>query len=63
MNEELLGLSSSSLSICGYREIGQTQTQKNPLTLDELRSFSRQLLNISFVLYWRENEGDDGRYG
>lgn len=29
---------------------------RNPLTLDELRSFSRQLLNIVFLLYWREDQ-------
>ncbi|KAH9948904.1 HECT-domain-containing protein [Amylocystis lapponica] len=29
---------------------------RNPLTLDELTSFSRQLLNIAFTLYWREDQ-------
>ncbi|THH16719.1 hypothetical protein EW146_g3984 [Bondarzewia mesenterica] len=29
---------------------------RNPLTLDELTSFSRQLLNIAFILYWREDQ-------
>ncbi|KAF9816031.1 hypothetical protein IEO21_04206 [Rhodonia placenta] len=28
---------------------------RNPLTLDELVVFSRKLLNIAFVLYWRED--------
>ena len=28
---------------------------RNPLTLDELIVFSRQLLNIAFTLYWRES--------
>ena len=27
---------------------------RNPLTLDELTSFSRKPLNIAFTLYWRE---------
>ena len=27
-------------------------TQRNPLTLDELTSFSKQLLHIAFTLYW-----------
>ncbi|KAF8182521.1 HECT-domain-containing protein [Pholiota molesta] len=27
---------------------------RNPLTLDELVEFSRQLLNIAFTLYWRD---------
>jgi ubiquitin-protein ligase E3 C len=31
-------------------------SQRNPLTLDELTSFSRQLLNIAFMLYWREDQ-------
>lgn len=28
---------------------------RNPLTLDELVVFSRKLLNIAFVLYWRKD--------
>ncbi|RDX43479.1 HECT-domain-containing protein [Lentinus brumalis] len=28
---------------------------RNPLTLDELKVFSRKLLNIAFALYWRED--------
>jgi hypothetical protein len=32
-----------------------TQAQRNPLTLDELRVFSQQLLNIVFALYWGRN--------
>ncbi|EJF56635.1 HECT-domain-containing protein [Dichomitus squalens LYAD-421 SS1] len=28
---------------------------RNPLSLDELTGFSRQLLNIAFTLYWRED--------
>ena len=28
---------------------------RNPLSLDELTAFSRQLLNIAFTLYWRED--------
>ena len=31
-------------------------TQRNPLTLDELTLFSKQLLNITFVLYWKEDQ-------
>ncbi|KAF9522169.1 HECT-domain-containing protein [Crepidotus variabilis] len=33
------------------------RSQRNPLTLDELKSFSRQLLNIAFALYWRDESG------
>lgn len=28
---------------------------RNPLTLDELTTFSRKMLNIAFTLYWRED--------
>jgi ubiquitin-protein ligase E3 C len=51
-------LGSSSSSGRGVGAVGATQAQRNPLTLDELRAFSRQLLNIAFVLYWREDGGD-----
>lgn len=33
-----------------------TITARNPLTLDEITSFSKQLLNIVFLLYWREDQ-------
>ena len=33
-----------------------TGSPRNPLTVDELRVFSRQLLNIAFTLYWREDQ-------
>ncbi|TFK31976.1 HECT-domain-containing protein [Crucibulum laeve] len=33
-----------------------TSAPRNPFTLDELRSFSRQLLNIAFALYWRDDQ-------
>lgn len=29
---------------------------RNPLSLDELTSFSRKLLNIAFTLYWKEDQ-------
>lgn len=31
---------------------------RNPLTTDEISSFSRQLLNITFLLYWREDQAN-----
>lgn len=31
-------------------------TARNPLTLDEITVFSKQLLNIAFTLYWREDQ-------
>lgn len=51
-------LGSSSSSGLGVGVVGATQAQRNPLTLDELRAFSRQLLNIAFALYWREDGVD-----
>ena len=33
-----------------------TITARNPLTLDEITSFSKQLLNIVFLLYRREDQ-------
>jgi ubiquitin-protein ligase E3 C len=29
---------------------------RNPLTLDEVTSLSRKLLNIAFTLFWREGQ-------
>jgi ubiquitin-protein ligase E3 C len=37
-----------------FSEDGAT---RNPLTLDDLRRFSKQLLNIAVTLYWREEYG------
>ncbi|KAH8114432.1 HECT-domain-containing protein [Phellopilus nigrolimitatus] len=34
---------------------------RNPLTVDELVSFSRQLLNIAFTLYWSESVTSGGK--
>ncbi|KDQ51194.1 hypothetical protein JAAARDRAFT_41256 [Jaapia argillacea MUCL 33604] len=33
-----------------------TSAARNPLSLDDLTTFSRKLLNIAFVLYWREDQ-------
>ncbi|KAL5519890.1 hypothetical protein ACEPAG_1550 [Sanghuangporus baumii] len=33
---------------------------RNPLTVDEVISFSRQLMNIAFALYWSESMVSDG---
>lgn len=35
---------------------GSSGAHRNPLTLDELTSFSRQLLNIAFTLYSRDDQ-------
>lgn len=40
----------------GSTTIGTTgKVQRNPLNLDELVAFSKQLLNIAFTLYWRDD--------
>ncbi|CCM05435.1 uncharacterized protein FIBRA_07654 [Fibroporia radiculosa] len=36
---------------------------RNPLTVDELTTFSRKLLNIAFALYWREDPNNIQRGG
>jgi ubiquitin-protein ligase E3 C len=48
-DDEFFSSASSSAS-------SSTPAPRNPLTLDELTSFSRQLLNIAFTLYWREDQ-------
>lgn len=35
---------------------GPASAPRNPLTLDELTSFSKQLLNIAFTLYWNYDQ-------
>ena len=39
-----------------FFETGVTNAPRNPLSLGEVISFSRRLLNIAFVLYWREDQ-------
>ncbi|KAJ3505226.1 hypothetical protein NLJ89_g7531 [Agrocybe chaxingu] len=50
-DDEFFGTSSSSLTSTS----GSLNAARNPLTLDELVSLSKQLLNIAFVLYWRDD--------
>ncbi|CAA7268561.1 unnamed protein product [Cyclocybe aegerita] len=50
-DDEFFGTSSSSLTSTS----GSANAARNPLTLDELVSLSKQLLNIAFVLYWRDD--------
>jgi ubiquitin-protein ligase E3 C len=38
------------------RGSGGASVSGNPLSIDELISFSRQLLNIAFPLYWHEDQ-------
>ena len=33
-----------------------TSAARNPLTVDEVTSFSKQLLYVAFTLYWREDQ-------
>ena len=47
-DDEFFGSSSSSTS--------SSRAVRNPLTLDELVSFSKRLLNIAFTMYWRDDQ-------
>jgi ubiquitin-protein ligase E3 C len=71
-DDEFFGTSSSSLSSSALSSIGSASLsgsspankatiQRNPLSLDELASFGRQLLNVSWVLWWQL--GDVAREG
>lgn len=48
-DDEFFG--SSTIGIAG-------RAQRNPLNLDELVVFSKQLLNIAFTLYWRDDSNN-----
>ncbi|KAJ3552359.1 hypothetical protein NM688_g4189 [Phlebia brevispora] len=50
--------SSSPRNIVAASSSASTSTAaaRNPLTLDEITAFSKQLLNIAFTLYWREDQ-------
>jgi ubiquitin-protein ligase E3 C len=39
-----------------FSSVPSANANRNPLTLDELTSFSRRLLNIAFTLYWRDDQ-------
>jgi ubiquitin-protein ligase E3 C len=47
---------SQALLTMGDDEFFGSTAARNPLTLDELVAFGRQLLNIAFTLYWREDQ-------
>lgn len=53
-DDEFFGSTRGGLSGAGAR------AARNPLTLDELVSLSKQLLNIAFTLYWRDDGGPMG---
>jgi len=40
----------------GFDTPVRANTPRNPLTLDEITSLSRKLLNIAFTLFWREGQ-------
>ncbi|KAF8065407.1 HECT-domain-containing protein [Lyophyllum atratum] len=52
-DDEFFGTSSSSASRAGVK--GTSPMARNPLGLDELAEWSRQLMNVAFALYWRED--------
>ncbi|TFK19059.1 ubiquitin protein ligase [Coprinopsis marcescibilis] len=53
-----LGSSSSSgFGGSAATNVGTASVGRNPLSIDELVSFSRQLLNIAFTLFWTGDEG------
>lgn len=53
-DDEFFGSTRGGFSGAGAR------VARNPLTLDELVSLSKQLLNIAFTLYWRDDGGPMG---
>jgi ubiquitin-protein ligase E3 C len=40
---------------------GVANAPRNPLSLGEVISLSRRLLNIAFALYWREDQRNSGQ--
>ncbi|KAK0440763.1 HECT-domain-containing protein [Armillaria borealis] len=52
----LVDLYTQALLTMGDDEFFGSSGTRNPLTLDDLTSFSRQLLNIAFILYWRDDQ-------
>ncbi|KAK0207871.1 HECT-domain-containing protein [Desarmillaria ectypa] len=52
----LADLYTQALLTMGDDEFFDSSGTRNPLTLDDLTSFSRQLLIIAFTLYWRDDQ-------
>lgn len=55
----LINLYTQALLTMGDDEFfgtGVANVSRNPLSLGEVISFSRRLLNIAFMLYWREDQ-------
>ncbi|KAH6892749.1 ubiquitin protein ligase [Coprinopsis sp. MPI-PUGE-AT-0042] len=48
-------LPSSRSGGAGSALVGETVQARNPLTLDEISNFARQMLGIAFTLYWVED--------
>jgi ubiquitin-protein ligase E3 C len=40
----------------GFDSPARGNAPRNPLTLDEITSLSRKLLNVAFTLFWREGQ-------
>ena len=58
----LTELYSQALLTMGDDEFfNETGAARNPLSLDDLRRFSKQLLNIAVTLYWREEYTASGK--
>ena len=49
-------VTSAALSSSASTSTSTTVAARNPLTLDEITTFSKQLLYIAFALYWREDQ-------
>ncbi|KAG2018861.1 ubiquitin-protein ligase [Coprinopsis cinerea AmutBmut pab1-1] len=49
-------LSSGPSSLASSSSTTTTTAVRNPLTLDELIAFTRQLLNIAFTLFWTDDQ-------
>ena len=52
-DDEFFSLSSS---LSASAPSSSTASARNPLTLDEITLLSKQLMNIAFTLYWREDQ-------
>lgn len=54
------GFTASSAPVAAGATVAAAAAAKNPLSIDEVTSFSKQLLNIVFPLYWRDNTSEGG---
>ncbi|KAJ3505966.1 hypothetical protein NLJ89_g7135 [Agrocybe chaxingu] len=64
-DDEFFGTSSQIVPSSSSELLGASASAtvpRNPLTLEELVSFSKQLLNIAFILYWKGDPTFAGTY-